>query len=106
MGRAGVIHLRWSMRRLEYLLCLLGIVGTLASGLGYAPLARFMPGMPPTALPLLLTLGSLGMVLRRIRHLEHAVSRTQEHREALQAQVHAASARLEAVATEAHQLTA
>ena len=94
------------MRRLEYLLCLLGVVGTLASGLGYAPLARLMPGMPPTALPLLLTLGSLGMLLRRIHHLEHAVSQTQEHREALQAQVHAASARLEAVATEAHQFTA
>lgn len=94
------------MRRLEYALCILGVVGILASGLGYAPLTRLIPGMPPTALPWLLTLAALSVLLVRMHRLEHAVSQTQEHREALQAQVHAACARLEAVAAEAQQLTA
>lgn len=93
------------MRRLEYVLCILGVLGTLASGLGYTPLARLMPGMPPIALPLLLTLGSLSVLLIRMHGLEHAISQTQEHTEALQGQVHAAAARLEAVTAEAHQLT-
>src|SRR5437867_10290257 len=105
MGRAGILHLRWSMRRLVYVLFILGVLGTLASGLGYAPLARLIPGMPPTVLPLLLTLGSFGVFLLRMHGLEHAVSQTQEYREALQAQLHEVSARLDAVTAEAHQLT-
>src|SRR5262249_54268975 len=106
MGRAGITHLRWSMRRLEYGLFILGVLGTLASGLIYAPLARLIPGMLPTALPLLLTLGSLSVLLVRLYGLEHTVAQTQEHRETLQAQLHAVSARLDAVTAEAHQLTA
>ena len=93
------------MRRLEYVLFMLGVLGTLASGLGYAPLARLTPGMLPTALPLLLTLGSLSVLLVRMHGLEHAVSQTQEHQEALQAQLHETSARLEAVTAEARQFT-
>src|SRR5438105_13507137 len=94
------------MRRLEYVLFILGVLGTLASGWGYALLARLLPGVLPTALPLLLTLGALGMLLVRLHGLEHTVSQTQEHSEALQAQVQEATARLDTVTAEAHQLTA
>ena len=94
------------MRRLVYVLFILGVLGTLASGWGYAPLARLLPGVLPTVLPLLLTLGALGMLLVRLHGLEHTVSQTQEHREALQAQLHEVSTRLDAVTAEAHQLTA
>jgi len=94
------------MRRLDYVLCLLGVLVTLASGLGDAPLARLIPGIPPTALPLLLTLAALGVLLMRMHRLEHAVSQTREHREALQAQLHKTTARLDAVTAEAHQLSA
>lgn len=94
------------MRRLEYVLFILGVLGILASGLGYTPLARLIPGLPSTALPLLLTLGALCILLVRMHGLEHTISQTQVHQEALQAQLHAASTRLEAVTAEAHQLTA
>ncbi len=94
------------MRRLEYVLFILGVLGTLASGWGYAPLARLLPGVLPTALPLLLTLGALGMLLVRLHGLEHTVSQTQEHSAALQAHIQEATARLDIVAAEAHQHTA
>jgi len=55
---------------------------------------------------LLLTLAALGVLLVRTHRLEHTVSQIQERREALQAQCRATSARLEAVAAEAHRLTA
>src|SRR5437764_7833470 len=103
MGCAGIIHLRWSMRRLEYILLALGVLGILVSGLGYAPL---IPGIPPVALPLLLILGSLCVLLVRMHGLEHVVSQTQVHQEALQAQLQETSARLDTVTAEAHQLTA
>ena len=77
------------MRRLEYVLLILGVVATLASGLGYAPLARFLSGMPFTVLPLLLALGLLAVLLIRLQRLEHTASQAQGHRETLQAQFHA-----------------
>ena len=92
------------MQQLAYVLLILGILGTLVNGLGYAPLLRFIPGLPLTTLPLLLTLGCLGVLLGRLYRLEHAVSRTQEHHVALQAQCQDAVGRLETVAAEAHQL--
>ena len=92
------------MQRLAYVLLTLGILGTLAHGLGYAPLLRFIPGLPLSTLPLLLTLGCLGVLLGRLYRLEHAVSRTQEHHVALQAQCQDAAGRLETVAAEVHQL--
>ncbi len=91
------------MQRLAYVLLTLGILGTLANGLGYAPLMRFIPGLPLSTLPPLLTLGCLGVLLGRLYRLEHAVSRTQEHHVALQAQCQDAAGRLEAVAAETHQ---
>ena len=93
------------MRRLEYVLFILGVLGTLASGWISAPLARLLPGVLPTTLPLLLTLGALGMLLIRLHGLEHTVSQTQEHSAALHAHIQEATTRLDTVAAEAHQQT-
>src|SRR6266446_6439567 len=97
-GRAGMTRSRWNMQRLAYVLLILGILGTLANGLGYAPLLRFLPDLPLSTLPLLLTLGCLGVLLGRLYRLEHAVSQAQEHHEALHAQFQDAAGRLETVA--------
>jgi len=93
------------MRRLDYVLLILGVLGTLAVGLGYAPLPRFMPAMPLMMLPLLLTLGALGTLLVRMHRLEHTVAQSQEHRAALHTQLHEVAARLDTVTSSVHQLT-
>jgi tetratricopeptide (TPR) repeat protein len=93
------------MPRLAYVLLILGVLGTLASGLAYAPLVRFVSGMSRTALLLFLTLGCLSILLVRLYRLERTVSQMQEQHKALQAQLHNASARLEAVTAEVPQLT-
>lgn len=94
------------MRRLAYVLFILGVVGTLANGWSYAPLAQLIPGMPPTVLPLLVTLGCLSVLLVRMQRLERTVSQTQAHHEVLQARLQESAARLDTVAAEAYQLTA
>src|SRR5206468_313543 len=75
------------------------------SGVGYAPLVRFIPGIALTALALLATLGCLGILLVRLHRLEQAVSQTQEHSRTLHAQFQAASGRLETVTAEVQQCT-
>src|SRR5215831_279459 len=96
-GYAGAIEVRWSMQRLAYVLLILGVLGALVSGIGYAPLVQSIPGMPFTALALLSTLGCLGIVLVRLQRLEQAVSQTQEHARTLHAQCQDATGRLETV---------
>ena len=93
------------MQRLAYVLFILGVVGALVSGVGYAPLIRFIPGIPLTALALLSTLGCLGIFLVRLQHLEQAVSQTQAHTWTLHTQFQDASERLEAVTAEVQQCT-
>ena len=92
------------MQWLAYVLLILGILGTLAQGLGDAPLLWFIPGLPLTTLSLLLTLGCLGVLLGRLYRLDHAVAQTKEQHAALQTQFQETSGRLEAVAAEAQQL--
>ena len=85
------------MQRLAYVLLILGVLGTLVSGVGYAPLLRFIPGIPLTALALFSTLGCLSILLVRLQRLEQAVSQTQAHSRTLHAQFQDASRRLETV---------
>src|SRR4030095_15528348 len=99
-----MIRSRWIMQWLAYVLLILGSLGTLANGLGYAPLVRFIPALLLNTLPLLLTLGCLGVLLGRLYRLEHTVSQTQEHHAALQAQCQNAARCLEALRAEARQL--
>ena len=93
------------MQRLAYVLLILGVLGTLVSGVGYAPLVRFIPGIPLTALALFSTLGCLSILLVRLHRLEQAVSQTQEHSRTLHAQFQDASGRLETVTAEVQQCT-
>ena len=93
------------MQWLAYMLFILGALGALVSGVGYAPLLRFIPGIPLTALALLSTLGCLGIFLVRLQHLEQAVSQTQAHTRTLHTQFQDASERLEAVTAEVQQCT-
>jgi tetratricopeptide (TPR) repeat protein len=93
------------MQRLAYVLLILGVLGTLVSGVGYAPLLRFIPGIPLTALALFSTLGCLSILLVRLQRLEQAVSQTQAHSRTLHAQFQDASGRLETVIAEVQQCT-
>src|SRR5215475_4436874 len=93
------------MQRLAYVLLILGVLGTLVSGAGYAPLVRFIPGIPLTALALFSTLGCLSILLVRLHRLEQAVSQTQEHSRTLHAQFQDTSDRLQAVTAEVQQST-
>ena len=93
------------MQRLAYVLLILGVLGTLVSGMGYAPLVRFIPGIPLTALTLFSTLGCLSILLARLHRLEQAVSQTQEHSRTLHAQFQHTSGHLETVTAEVQQCT-
>src|SRR5262245_21567695 len=99
----GAINVRWSMQRLAYVLLILGVLGTLVSGAGYAPLERFIPGIPLTTLALFSTLGCLSILLVRLHRLQQAMSQTQEHSRTLHAQFQDASGRLETVTAEVQQ---
>src|SRR5262249_25966478 len=93
------------MQRLAYMLVILGVLGTLGSGVGYAPLIRFITGIPLTALALLATLGCLSILLVRLHRLEQTMSQTQAHSLTLHAQFQDASGRLETVTAEVQQCT-
>src|SRR5262245_45596010 len=102
---AEVLHVRWSMQRLAYTLLILGVLGTLASGLGPVPLLRLFPAFPLAVLALLATLGCLSLFLRRVQRLEQAVSQTQAHSQELQAQFQGTSRHLETMTAEVQQCT-
>src|SRR5437867_1202269 len=93
------------MQRLAYVLLILGVLGILGSGVGYAPLVRFIPGIPLTALALLATLGCLSILLVCVHRLEQTVSQMQGHSRTLQAQLQDTSERLQAVTAEVQQCT-
>jgi tetratricopeptide (TPR) repeat protein len=93
------------MQRLVYVLLILGVLGTLVSGVGYAPLVRLIPGISFTALALFSTLGCLCILLGRLQRLERAVSQTQEHVQTLHAQFQDASGCLQTVTAEVQQCT-
>src|SRR5260221_11436456 len=83
-GLVDMTRSRWNMQWLAYVLLILGIVGTLAKGLGDAPLLRFIPAISFPTLPLLCTLGGLGVLLRPPSRPEHAVTQPQEYRQELE----------------------
>jgi tetratricopeptide (TPR) repeat protein len=93
------------MQRLAYVLLILGVLGTLGSGVGYAPLVWFIPGIPLTALALLATLGCLSILLVRVHRLGQTVSQMQGRSQTLHAQFQDASARLQTVTAEVQQCT-
>src|SRR5437016_1465639 len=93
------------MQRLTYVLLILGVLGTLVSGVGFAPLVQFIPGIPLAALALFSTLGCLSIILVRLQRLEQTVSQTQEEARTLHAQFQDASGRLETVTAEVQQCT-
>src|SRR5712691_1844125 len=93
------------MQRLAYVLLILGGLGALGSGVGYAPLVRFIPGIPLTALALLATLGCLSILLVRVHRLEQTVSQMQGHSRTLRAPFQDTSERLQAVTAEVQQCT-
>jgi hypothetical protein len=93
------------MQWLAYVLLVLGVVGTLGSGVGYTPLVRFISGIPLTALALFSTLGCLSILLVRLQRLEQTVSQTQAHARTLHTQSQDASGRLETVAAEIQECT-
>src|SRR6266700_2436988 len=91
------------MQRLAYVLLTLGVLGTLGSAVGYAPLVQFISGIPLTALALLATLGCLSIFLVRVHRLEQTVSQMQGHSRTLQVQFQETSERLQAVTAEVQQ---
>ena len=93
------------MQRLAYILLILGVVGSLISGLGAVPWLRFIPALPLTVLALVATLGCLSILLRRVQRLEQTVSQTQAHSQVLQAQLQDASGQLETMTAEMQQCT-
>src|SRR5262245_58205179 len=93
------------MQRLAYVLLILGGLGTLVSGVGYAPLVQFILWIPLTVLARLARLGCLSILLVRVHRLEQAVSQSQEHSRTLYAQFQDASGRLETVTAEVQQCT-
>jgi tetratricopeptide (TPR) repeat protein len=93
------------MQRLAYVLLILGVLGTLGSGISYAPLVRFMSGIPLTTLVLLATLGCMSILLVRVHRLEQTVSQMQGRSRTLHAQFQDASERLQTVTAELQQCT-
>src|SRR5207253_5480344 len=81
-------------------LLILGVLGTLGSGVGYTPLAQFISGIPLTTLALLALLGCLSILLGRVHRLEQTVSQMQGHSRTLHAQLQETSERLQAVTAE------
>jgi tetratricopeptide (TPR) repeat protein len=73
--------------------------------MGYAPLVRFMPGIPLTALALLATLGCLSIFLVRVHRLEQTVFQLQGRSRTLHVQFQDASERLQTATAEVRQCT-
>jgi len=93
------------MQRLAYMLLILGVLGSLISGLGAVLRLWFVPALPLVVLVLLATLGCLSILLRRLQRLEQGMSQTQVHSQVLQAQFQDASGHLETMAAEVQQYT-
>jgi tetratricopeptide (TPR) repeat protein len=92
------------MSLLLRILLLLFVFATLASGLGYDPVALLIPGVGTYALPSMLALTLLFALIRRLQHFEKRTQAALERLEAAQTQEQATSARFEAVAAEVKQL--